>query len=466
MVLMPQPASDKRRARRGRGRPRGERSERRRMSHGERASGGGRVDAGTLLFAVRRRAQDGRAKPKFLQLFIAGSGPRAYAAAANRCGAFPWLPYSRAMGSERRFRMRQCNRVHRGNVRAYGEIRGTMRNSIAMMNTKGGVGKSTLVLALAETLVRLPRQERAGDRQRRPGERVEHADDGLEPLQAAERRRDHRRLSARDRAQGPDGRLAEVHRAQRLRRRRRALGVRAAERHATHPARARGVQGEPARAAARGHRRAAGGRAQGLRYRADRLPSGAVGAHRELAARGRLPHLADQGRLRLGVRARGLPPLQEPQPRDGLCREPGRHRQYEGAQLGIRRGVSPLAREQPGEPLLQPAHPAHVGAAGCRELPDLEPQLPRQVSGPGRSRRSARSPRRCWSGSRRPPSRRRIPARRPRRRSAPRNSLAYRGADPSGLRGPPRERHSVLSMSGGELERAMRFELTTLTLAT
>ena len=42
----------------------------------------------------------------------------------------------------------------------------------------------------------LSRQERAGDRQRRPGQRVEHADVGVEPLQAAERRRDHRRLPA------------------------------------------------------------------------------------------------------------------------------------------------------------------------------------------------------------------------------------------------------------------------------
>ena len=39
-----------------------------------------------------------------------------------------------------------------GDEAAYGELRANMRNSIAIMNTKGGVGKSTLVLALAETI--------------------------------------------------------------------------------------------------------------------------------------------------------------------------------------------------------------------------------------------------------------------------------------------------------------------------
>ena len=43
-----------------------------------------------------------------------------------------------------------------------------------------------------------------------------------------------------------------------------------------------------------------------------------------LAARGRLPFLADQARLCLDLRAGGVPPFQGPRPGDGLCREPRR----------------------------------------------------------------------------------------------------------------------------------------------
>ena len=50
-----------------------------------------------------------------------------------------------------------------------------MRNTITVMNAKGGVGKSTLVLALAETLSERSRQEGAGRRLRRPGQHQPHA---------------------------------------------------------------------------------------------------------------------------------------------------------------------------------------------------------------------------------------------------------------------------------------------------
>ena len=55
-----------------------------------------------------------------------------------------------------------------------------------------------------------------------------------------------------------------------------------------------------------------------------RLPAGAVGLDGIVAARGRFPLLPDQARLRLHLRAGGVPSLQGPQPGNGLCREPRR----------------------------------------------------------------------------------------------------------------------------------------------
>ena len=123
-----------------------------------------------------------------------------------------------------------------------------MRNSIAVMNTKGGVGKSTLVLALAETIsayhgknvlvIDSDAQASVSSMLMSVSSLYKLQSEGATIVDYL-----HGRV-----LKNQVDRLAEVHRAQRFRRRRRALAVPAAERYATHAARARGLEGEPARA--------------------------------------------------------------------------------------------------------------------------------------------------------------------------------------------------------------------------
>ena len=60
-----------------------------------------------------------------------------------------------------------------------------MRNTVAVMNTKGGVGKSTLVLAVAETLSAVFRKNVLIIDFGLPGQRQRHAAVGLQPASPA-----------------------------------------------------------------------------------------------------------------------------------------------------------------------------------------------------------------------------------------------------------------------------------------
>ena len=91
-----------------------------------------------------------------------------------------------------------------------------------------------------------------------------------------------------------------------------------------------------------------------------------------LAARGRFPLLADQARLRLDLRARGVPPLQGPQSGDGLCREPRRHHQHEGPAIGGGGRLPALARREPRQSLFTQTVPRTSALQHAAHLSPVE----------------------------------------------------------------------------------------------
>ena len=196
-----------------------------------------------------------------------------------------------------------------------------MRNTITVMNAKGGVGKSTLVLALAETLSAFH------------GKKVLVIDSDAQASishmllpqrqldSPAGRGPDHRRLSDRHRAEGDAAGLAPLRRSP-------------ASPTWTTPARSTCCRATPTspcssarspRAIARRTLRRIIGtclreaRAD-LRLRPDRQRARPVGGHRVLAARGRLLPVADPARLHLHARPRIPAQVPPAQPGDGVCR--------------------------------------------------------------------------------------------------------------------------------------------------
>ena len=178
-----------------------------------------------------------------------------------------------------------------------------------------------------------PRQEDPRDRLRCPGQHQPHAAAPRPAGGRPDRRAYARRLSHRGSPQAVAGQMAGVPGQRRIRRRRCALDRPAAERHAPHPVRAGGVQAGARAAAARRGGRPARRRAAALRSGPDRQRAGPFGAHRVLAARGRLLPLPDAARLHLHARAQVPAPVPRARPAHGLCRAAGRHHQHEGRRI-------------------------------------------------------------------------------------------------------------------------------------
>ena len=114
-----------------------------------------------------------------------------------------------------------------------------------------------------------------------------------------------------------------------------------------------------------------------------------------LAARGRLPFLADQARLRLHLRPGGVSPFQGPQPGDGVRREPRRDHQYARRAVAGGGGLPALAQREPRQSPVRANGPAHQRPA-ARLAPERGGALLHgQVSGRSSAWPSAPSARSC-----------------------------------------------------------------------
>ena len=74
-------------------------------------------------------------------------------------------------------------------------------------------------------------------------------------------------------------------------------------------------------------------------------------------------HLAHQARLRVHLRPGGVPPLQGPQPGDGICREPRRHHQHEGRAIVGGGRLPALAQRECRQQAVHPDGAAYQRAA-------------------------------------------------------------------------------------------------------
>mgnify|MGYP003694786459 CR=1 FL=1 len=283
--------------------------------------------------------------------------------------------------------------------RSDGPVRG-MRNTVAVMNTKGGVGKSTLVLAMAETLSAMFRKNVLiidSDSQASVSAMLLSAanlhrlqSDGLtivDLLVASVLNN-----VAVDWPRFVVGGVSDVDEA-------RTVYLIPSDMQLTLFEREVSKESLHA-AAAHQHRRPAQPCARRVRRDPDRLPARPVGADGVLAARGRFPLLADQARLRLDLRARGVPPLQGPQPGDGLCREPRRRHQHEGPAIGRwRPTTSAGSPTTPTTRCFTQTVPRTSAAAARRPAEPGGALLRRQVSRQIRRVPSAPCARSCWPAS-------------------------------------------------------------------